>query len=74
MKYELIQSLDCVSMTALACAALIIIQSTLFSPGGAALLQNMVLHTQTHMGQPALGGFMIKASLRNPSNNRFIRI
>ncbi len=41
--------------------ALIIIPPTLFSPGVAASLQNIVLRAQTHMGQPALGGFVIKA-------------
>ncbi len=42
--------------------ALIIIPPTLFSPGVAASLQNMVLRAQTHMGLPALGGFVIKAA------------
>ncbi len=41
--------------------ALIIILPTLFSPSVAAPLQNMVLRTQTHMGRPALGGFVINA-------------
>ncbi len=42
-------------------AALIIIPPTLFSPGVAAPLQNMLLRAQTHMGRPALSGFVIKA-------------
>ncbi len=42
--------------------ALIIIPPTLFSFSVAAPLQNMVLRPQTHMGWPALGGFVIKAS------------
>ncbi len=46
--------------------ALIIIPLTLFSPGVAAPLQNMVLRAQTHMGRPSLGGFVIKA----PSEHR----
>ncbi len=41
--------------------ALIIISPTLFSSGVATPLQNMVLRPQTHMGRPALGGFVIKA-------------
>ncbi len=41
--------------------ALIIIPPTLFSPGVAVTLQNIVLRAQTHMGRPALGGFVIKA-------------
>ncbi len=40
--------------------ALIIISPTLFSLGVAAPLQNMLLRAQTHMGRPALGGFVIK--------------
>ncbi len=40
---------------------MIIIPPTLFSLSVAALLQNMVLRAKTHMGRPALGGFMIKA-------------
>ncbi len=42
--------------------ALIIIPPTLFSPGVAAPMQNMVLHEKTHMGRPPLGGFVIKAA------------
>ncbi len=42
-------------------SALIIIPPTLFSPGVAIPLYNIVLRPQTHMGRLALGGFVIKA-------------
>ncbi len=44
---------------------MIIIPPTLFSPGGAASLQNMVLRAKTHVGRPALGGFVIKTLQSN---------
>ncbi len=45
-----------------AAEALIIIPPTLFSPGVADPLQNMVLRQKTPMDRPALGGFVIKAA------------
>ncbi len=50
--------------------ALIIIPPTLFSHGVAAPLQNMVLRAQTHMGRPALGGFVTKAHRANSAASR----
>ncbi len=56
--------------------ALIIIPPTLFSAGGGAPLQNMLLRAQTHMGRPALGGFVIKAGemLRKSNGLRTDRV
>ncbi len=51
--------------------ALIIISPTLFSPGVAAHFKNMVLRAQTHMGRPALGGFVIKADEMTPRRDHW---
>ncbi len=57
-----------------------LIPLTLFSPGVSAPFQNMGLRAQTHMGQPALGGFVILRSATstrkpnwNPVNTRLQR-